>query len=161
VGLEPALGGVGFATAIVFGLRPGQGRRFLDAVSSVLLGAIVILTAWQLVPLPLGVVRVLTPLRYENLIASRFATGSASAYATLSAVPQPTFQYLLTISGCILVLLVIRAMSFDHRNPWILTWPSWRWAVFRHRWDFTRPMRKDRKGSRQVPTRTAITFPAC
>jgi O-antigen ligase len=102
-----ALAGVGLATAIVFGLRPSQGRRSLEAVSSILLGSIVLLTVWQLVPLPLGVIRVLSPLRHDNLLASRFATGSTSAYATLSAVPHQTFQY---------------AMSFE-RNPWILTWP--------------------------------------
>jgi len=118
-----ALCAMGLAAGFFFCLRPGQGRRPIDRVSTVLLLVVVLLTAWQLVPLPIEWVRRLSPLRYQNVVATRLATGVDAVSAPLSAVPHETLQYLLTISGCILVLVLVRAMSFEQRNPWILTWP--------------------------------------
>lgn len=126
-GIDPAIWNVtmlviGCAGAVQF-LRPRRGRTVLDRWSTALLAVIALLSAVQVVPLPLAWTQVLSPLRYHDIQAtSLFRTLPCSA--PLSAAPGETIQYLLTLGGCLVTFLVVRSISAERAaRPWIVTWP--------------------------------------
>jgi len=126
-GIDPAIWNTtllvtGCAGAVHF-LRPGRGRPVLDRWSAALLAAIALLSAFQLVPLPLTWIRVLSPLRYHDIQATSLFR-SLPTSAPLSAAPGETIQYLLTLGGCMVTFLVIRSISAElAARPWAVTWP--------------------------------------
>ena len=75
-------------------------------------------------PLPLALVRLLSPLRADDLLHAATVTGSVPAWVAISSAPYETAQYLLTLAGGIVVLLVIRALAYESQShPWVLIWP--------------------------------------
>ncbi len=76
--------------------------------------------AFQLLPLPVGLLRVVSPSRAELLDAvSRVIPGSS--FSPLSIFPEATFAHLLRISAYAAVFLVMREMSWRLRGSrWIL-----------------------------------------
>jgi len=94
-----------------------------DRVAGVCLAVILALVAFQLVPLPIGIVRALSPARFELHAAARLA-GDHGNLVTLTATPYETVQYLLTLSGYALVILFVRDFSRICRgSPWVTVWP--------------------------------------
>lgn len=66
--------------------------------------------ALQLVPLPVGVLRLVSPARAEQVDA----LGSMVAgvrYAPLSVMPSATLRQALTLAGCLLIFLVVRELA--------------------------------------------------
>jgi hypothetical protein len=117
-----ALLALAFLTAY-YGLRarsfappPGRGLRWL-------LVALPVLFAVQILPLPRWLAHGLSPARVELDEAAARVVG-ASGSVTLSAAPTATLTALATLTGCVLILLVVRELAwrFD-RRPWLLAAP--------------------------------------
>jgi len=77
----------------------------------------------QVVPLPVAVLRVLSPARAQ-MVDALGPIGAKVGFASLSVVPAGTFQYFLLVSGYLVVFLLARGLmsSFGDR-PWVVTWP--------------------------------------
>ncbi|HWE50770.1 MAG TPA: O-antigen ligase family protein [Bryobacteraceae bacterium] len=104
-------------------LRPqavhARSWRSSDFWITVILFALPLWAALQMIPLPQGLVSFLSPMRAE--IAR--ATGSA-AWIPLSIGPARTFQFLLNAVGDAVTFLVIRELAVSwRRNVWLLTLP--------------------------------------
>jgi len=96
----------------------------LDRITRFSAIAVLSFTALQLVPLPIGLVRAISPTRVELLTATQPFVGGASHYVTLSAVPYQTAQYFLTLSAYFLVFLIIREVTLTaQRWPWMAAAP--------------------------------------
>jgi O-antigen ligase len=111
------------ALAILLNLRhrreeaPPAGRAVGWAV--VLLGYVLL----QAIPLPVGVLRVLSPGRAPSVDALE-RIGAKLRFASLSASPTATFQSFLLVCGYLLVFLLVRALGrrlWDRR--WLAVWP--------------------------------------
>lgn len=77
----------------------------------------------QLVPLPLPVLRFLSPAR-AAVLDQLGPVGAKLAYAPLSVYPEGAFQYFLLLSGYLLILLLVRELSwFFEGRRWLLAWP--------------------------------------
>ena len=88
--------------------------------TAVLLPAYVLL---QVVPLPVAVLRVLSPARAEAMDALG-PVGAKVSFASLSVFPAGTFQYFLLVCGYIVIFLLTRhtdAAFWDRR--WLVIWP--------------------------------------
>ena len=79
--------------------------------------------AFQLVPLPSFLLRLLSPARAELLGGAAQAVPGI-AFAPLSVVPSETLSHLLRIAGYTLVFLLVREITWriSHR-PWTLAFP--------------------------------------
>ena len=97
----------------------------LDRLSSSCVLTVLGLAAFQLIPLPIGIVRVLSPMRFElGESASRLMIGYHTQTLTLTAMPYETAEYLLTLSGYSLVVLFIRHLTLKLRDAaWLVIWP--------------------------------------
>src|ERR1700675_4382379 len=95
---------------------PGRVLRW----TAVLLPAYVLL---QVVPLPLGVLRVLSPARAEAIDALG-PVGAKVRFASLSVFPAGTFQYFLLVCGYLVTFLLIRELTWCFRDRrWLVIWP--------------------------------------
>jgi O-antigen ligase len=77
----------------------------------------------QLVPLPLGVLRLLSPARAEQVVALGPAAGGMG-FAPLSVMPSATLRVAVTMGACLLIFLVVRELAW--RKPerqWALAFP--------------------------------------
>lgn len=127
-GVSPAVWNPSLLALAALSLAYFLFRRFptvpLDRLSFALLLAVLLLSAFQLVPLPLSLLRQLSPLRFADLEAARFVLPSFPQYAPLSSSPYETAQYLLTLTGCAVTFFVIRSLSLaESTRPWIVAWP--------------------------------------
>src|SRR5258706_8148264 len=95
-------------------LRLPKPDRIAATSASVFLGV----AALQLLPLPVVVVRVLSPARVELLQATQPITGELPRFVTLSAVPYETLEYALTLAGYAVVLLLVRDLTLRSRSRW-------------------------------------------
>jgi len=96
----------------------------LDPVAAFSAVAVLLLTAFQLVPLPVTLLRILSPNRADLLNATLPITGGSTRFVTLTAVPNQTAEYLLTLAGYFLVFLLVRDLSFRlSKWPWATAWP--------------------------------------
>ena len=77
---------------------------------------------FQLVPLPMFLVRILSPERARILDSLR-AVMPPVTFAPLSVSPAVTFVYLFRIIGYLLVFLLIRELASRSRRPWIVVIP--------------------------------------
>ena len=95
---------------------PGRAVRWAAA----LLPAYVLL---QVVPLPLAVLRVASPVRAQAVQALD-PVGVNSSFAPLSVSPAETFRHFLLLSGYVVVFLLVRELAarFQERS-WLLIWP--------------------------------------
>ena len=72
----------------------------------------------QLVPLPLAVLRVVSPTRAE-IADALGGVMSAPHFAPLSIAPPTTWVYLARIAGCALIFLLVRQIARQSREvPW-------------------------------------------
>src|SRR5277367_3128420 len=77
----------------------------------------------QLVPLPAGLVKVISPARAE-LSDNLSIVGAPQAFETLSALPSATFAELIRLLSFALVFLCIREISLRiGRKAWIVASP--------------------------------------
>lgn len=114
--------GTSVTSAIYFATR--RQRRPLDRLSTALIAVFIGLAAFQWVPLPAALVKALSPTRWEDMAATAAVTGTIPDWFPLSTAPYETAQYLITLTGCLVVLLAIRAISLEERNNrWIMIWP--------------------------------------
>jgi len=77
----------------------------------------------QVVPLPVSLLRVLSPARAEAL-AALDRIGARVNFASLSVSPAATFQSFLLVCGYVIVFLLVRELTwrFDERR-WLAIWP--------------------------------------
>ena len=95
---------------------PGRVVRWTE----VLLPAYVLL---QVVPLPVAVLRVLSPARAEAMDALG-PVGAKVSFASLSVFPAGTFQYFLLVCGYMVIFLLVRTLTSRFRDiSWLLVWP--------------------------------------
>ena len=96
--------------------QPDCGVRW----AATLLPAYVLL---QAVPLPLGAVRVASPLRAQAVQALE-KIGVKQSFAALSVSPAATFRSLLLVCGYVIVFLLVRElMASFQESRWLLIWP--------------------------------------
>ena len=79
--------------------------------------------AFQFLPLPLGVLRLLSPARAGQIDALTPIAGRMR-FAPLSVMPSATLRLTVTMAVCLLIFLVIRELAW-HRpdRQWTLTFP--------------------------------------
>ncbi len=88
--------------------------------AAVLLPAYVLL---QVIPLPVAVLRVLSPARAEAMDALG-PVGAKVNFASLSVFPAGTFQYFLLVCAYLVIFLLIRELTWRFRDRcWLLIWP--------------------------------------
>ena len=77
----------------------------------------------QVVPLPVALVRVLSPARAESL-AALDRVGAHVHFASLSVSPSATFPSFLLVCGYVIIFLLVRELTwrFDDRR-WLAIWP--------------------------------------
>lgn len=113
-----ALSMVYWAAAGRFDLAPPPGRGF-----RLLIVAVPAVLAVQLAPLPLAVVRALSPARAELDGAASLLAGGSS-WVPLSAIPATSLSVLLTGLGCLAVLLLVRELAWRFSaRPWLPALP--------------------------------------
>jgi hypothetical protein len=95
---------------------PGRVVRW----AAVLLPAYVLL---QVVPLPVAILRVLSPARAEAMDALG-PVGAKMSFASLSVFPAGTFQYFLLVCGYIVIFLLVRKLMWSFEDfHWLVIWP--------------------------------------
>jgi len=78
--------------------------------------------AFQLIPLPMFLLRILSPERAQ--IADNLRPVMApDAFASLTISPETTFAYLFRIIGYLLVFLLVREVAARSRRPLVVTIP--------------------------------------
>lgn len=91
-----------------------------------LLGGLTGLAALQTIPLPFGIVAILSPTRASLVRAAAPALGGIPAWTTLSLVPWKTLNYVLMLAAFGLVFLVVREIGITMEggaHSWAVTWP--------------------------------------
>lgn len=100
--------------------------RWSALPGSVMQWAAVLLPAYllmQVVPLPMSVLRVLSPARAETMDAL-VPVGAKVSVASLSVFPAGTFQLFLLVCGYLVIFLVIRELTQRFRDRrWHMAWP--------------------------------------
>ena len=77
----------------------------------------------QAIPLPVGVLRVLSPGRALSVDALE-RIGAKLRFASLSASPAATFQSFLLVCGYVIVFLLVRQLAWRLRDRrWLAVWP--------------------------------------
>lgn len=95
---------------------PGRVLRWAAA----LLPAYVLL---QVVPLPVAVLRVLSPARAEAMDALG-PVGAKVSFASLSVFPAGTFQYFLLVCGYMVIFLLVCTLMWRFEDGrWLVIWP--------------------------------------
>jgi len=88
--------------------------------ATVLLPAYVLL---QVVPLPVAMLRVLSPERAEAMNALG-PVGAKVSFASLSVLPAGTFQYFLLVCSYLVIFLLIQELTCRFRDRrWLVIWP--------------------------------------
>ena len=86
--------------------------------------ALPIFVLFQLVPLPVSVLRFISPA-HADLVDRLSRVGVSSKFAAISIAPEITSSYLVRIIACLLVFLVVRTLALQARehNPWLPVLP--------------------------------------
>jgi O-antigen ligase len=98
---------------------------FEPAVSFGLVGLLLAWMACQVVPLPMSLVRLLSPFRWQALVAARAATGhSPTQWAALSLAPAASIERLLDVLPSMAAFIAARQMGLWLRDRmWIAVAP--------------------------------------
>jgi O-antigen ligase len=121
---NPCLAATGVIAVVHFLIPHRQRLPKLDRIVAISASIFLGVAALQLLPLPVAVVRVLSPARVELLLAIQPIAGELPRFVTLSAVPYETAEYLLTLAGYAAVLLLVRDLTLRaSRRPWRAVWP--------------------------------------
>lgn len=109
--------------AVLFGSKREAARR--DDWCLVLMGVLLAWIVFQLAPLPSSVVQLLSPERWDAVMAARTATGQSSRpWFALSAAPAATIERLLQILPVIAAFVAAREMgSWWRSKPWAAVIP--------------------------------------
>ncbi len=111
------------AMLLSFGRSQGDWSPFPGRVlrwTAVLLPAYVLL---QVVPLPVPVLRVLSPARADAMDALG-PVGAKVSFASLSVFPAGTFQYFLLVCGYMVIFLLVCTLTWRFRDRrWLAIWP--------------------------------------
>lgn len=108
----------------IYFLLPRPRIPRLNAGLVLCLAVVLGVAAFQLAPLPLGLVRILSPARAEMLQAAAPAAGGLPRFAPLSAAPYLSAEALLTLAAYVVIFLVVRQLTLRlDRFPWALAWP--------------------------------------
>ena len=95
----------------------------LDSATLLNASVFLLFAAVQVVPLPFGLVQILSPTRAALEAAVEPLLGP-SKFITLSTTPDRTSDLLLTIAGYLLIALVVRSLTFRFEsNPWMTAMP--------------------------------------
>jgi hypothetical protein len=109
----------------LFTWLPNRSRSFIPSLSRasfILVIAVFAYVAFQLLPLPVGWLAVLSPARVRILQA--LAHVHPGLWAPLSVSPRLTFAHLLRLSAYLLVFLLARELSFRLASRvWLLALP--------------------------------------
>ena len=96
----------------------------MDLFASVSLSVFVLCVALQLIPLPVGLVKIVSPARAELLNALHPVSAELGKMVPLTVVPYETAGYLLTIAAYVLVFLLARSLSSSvDTGSWTMVWP--------------------------------------
>lgn len=115
---------VGVLTALHFGVNRRRGAPKLDRLVTCSAAVLLIIPVLQILPIPLGFIRILSPARAALIEAAAPFTGGPPRFASLSAVPFNTAQYVVTLAGCAAVILLVRDIAYRTRGlPWAPVWP--------------------------------------
>ena len=77
----------------------------------------------QVVPLPVSLVRVLSPARAEGVAALELI-GAKVNFASLSVSPAATFQSFLLVCGYLIIFLLVRELTWRFDDScWLAIWP--------------------------------------
>lgn len=77
----------------------------------------------QVIPLPVAVLRVLSPARAEAMDALG-PVGAKVSFASLSVFPAGTFQYFLLVGGYLVIFLLVCTLTRHFRGKlWLVIWP--------------------------------------
>jgi O-antigen ligase len=88
--------------------------------TTLLLPAYVLL---QVIPLPVTVLRMLSPARAEAIDALG-PVGAKVDFASLSVFPAGTFQYFLLVCGYLVIFFLARTLTWHFRDRrWMVIWP--------------------------------------
>jgi O-antigen ligase len=118
-----ALIAVGVVAAIHFLIERRERIHRFDRLIVICPAVVLGIAALQLVPLPVAVVRILSPARVELLQALEPVAGR-QPLVTLSAVPYATAQWLLSLAAFVAVFLLVRDLTARLRySPWATVWP--------------------------------------
>jgi O-antigen ligase len=103
--------------SLIFWFRPRRrdAPPPLDALSRGLLAALFVLAVLQVIPLPLGVLKIISPARAELLTAAQPLLGPVSM-ATLSVQPAATLEHIFRLAGYVLVFLMLRDLGWSFRS---------------------------------------------
>ena len=121
---NPCVLAIGFIASAYF-LIPRR-KRIPGANRLVMVSAWTALgvAALQLAPLPLGLVRILSPARVELLRATAPVAGGLPGSVTLTVAPYATAQALLSLAAYAVVFLLVRDLTLRlGRYPWAIVWP--------------------------------------
>jgi len=115
---------VGCATAVHFLFTKRDRANRIDPLTLGLIAVIGVFAVFQLIPLPLALLKILSPARYD-LIQGASPLLGVPRLATLSIIPYATVQQLLTLGGCAAGFFVTRDLSIRWRenHPWAVVWP--------------------------------------
>ncbi len=114
---------VGGATALHFAFSKRMPGWRLDRLSLGLIAVILFCGVIQLAPLPVALIRILSPARFELIRGAEPVLGMPR-FATLSIVPYATMQEVLNFAGYAATFFAIRDVSIRWReNPWGVVWP--------------------------------------
>jgi O-antigen ligase len=87
----------------------------LDTLSRGLLAALFFLAVLQVIPLPLAILKIISPARAELLAAAEPFLGTVST-ATLSVQPAATVEYIFRLAAYVLVFLMLRDLGWRFRD---------------------------------------------
>ena len=121
---NPCLLALGAAAAILW-LSRGRGELAppLPRLQRRLLMALIAVVVLQVVPLPVGMLKLMSPARAETLASMGPVTAQPS-FATLSALPSGTMAHVLRVFAYLVVLLAVRQILWMWRaTPWLLPLP--------------------------------------
>lgn len=110
--------------AIVAAAWPFRGRQpRLSPVYRYVLPLLPVYAAFQILPMPKEWVIALSPARAQGINALE-SIGISSPYATLSVFPTATRNYVLLLSGYIVIFLLVKQLrAAFSKIPWILVIP--------------------------------------
>ncbi len=117
----------GFACALYFAFNPRCITPRIDKLTVCLLSGLVAIPVLQVLPLPVGIVGSISPMRVELMRAAESLLGPSKEWGlTLSVAPRLTAQYIFTVSALVVIFVVVRELSLrfrDHVHTWTIVWP--------------------------------------
>ncbi|MGD0500608.1 MAG: O-antigen ligase family protein [Bryobacteraceae bacterium] len=120
----PCLVAIGAIGALYFLFPRRERTPRPDRIAAIAGYAVLAVAAFQVAPLPAGLVRALSPARWELMRATEPVAGAPPRWMALSAAPYVSAQWALTLAGFLVVFLIVRDLAARLRHhPWAALWP--------------------------------------